>query len=164
MSLPIGNSQDEVMAMIEAEVSQEGVMVLMQRQPSSAGVVRNWVVTVGMLRFGLPEIIIFAVDPEVITKVVSFLIAEVSSGTVPAHLGVLPEEYFSPQVYADLVKGPLVDHYGLVIKDYYELKGWGAPKVAQWVVADYEGRFPWNENFDPELRDHQVLLFEGLTA
>ena len=164
MSLPLPSSQEEVLALIDAEVSRGGVKVLLQRQPAADGRVLNWVVTAGLVRFGLPEIIIFGVPPEVLLTVVNYLMSVVANGEVPVHLGMLPEDYFSLPVFADMVKGPLVDTYALVINDYYQSKGWEAPKIAQWVVADYEGRFPWNEDFDPVLRDYQILLVDGLSA
>lgn len=163
MSTPF-QSQEEVLDMIDAEVSRGGVKVLLQKRPEADGRILNWVVTVGLGRFGLPEIIIFGVEPEVVLTVVNYLLSVVANGSIPEHMGMLPEDYFSLPVFADRVKGPLVDTYALVIKDFYERKGWGAPDIAQWVVSDYEGRFPWNEHFDPELRNYQVLLLEGLSG
>lgn len=154
------NGYEEIMDTIEAEISRAGVKVLLQRHPDQDGRLLNCVMTVGMVQFDLPEIITFGVPPEVLTTVVKYLMSVVVNGEVPVHMGTLPEEYLTLRVFADLVKGPLVEQYGMIIYDYYELKGWGAPKIAQWVVADYEGRFPWNERFDPDLRNFQVMLFD----
>jgi hypothetical protein len=117
-----------------------------------------------MVQLGLPEIIIFGVEPDIVMTVVNHLIAEVANGEMPVHLGTLPDSYFSRPVFGDRVTGPLVDRYALVINDYYALKQWSAPQIAQWVVSDGEGRFPWNEKFDPEMRKCQVLLLDGLAA
>lgn len=164
MPYPLGNGQDEVLALIDAEVSLGGVKVLLQRRPDEPGRLLNWVVTVGMVRYDLPEIIVFGMEPEVVTTVVKYMMSVAVNGEIPVHLGTLPEEYFSLTVFADVVAGALVEQYAVVVYDYYQLKGWGTPKIAQWVISDYEGRFPWNENFDPELRDYQVLMLDGMTA
>jgi hypothetical protein len=161
MSYPLVNGQNEVMALIEAEVSHGGVKVLLQRHPEKSGRFLNWVVTVGMVRYGLPEIIVFGMEPEVVTTVIKYMMSVAVNGEIPAHLGTLPEDYFSLTVFSDFVSGPLVEQYAVVIYDYYQLKGMGAPKITQWVVSDYEGRFPWNESFDPELRDYQIMLLDG---
>ncbi len=150
--------------MIEAEVSRGGVMVLLQKMSDTEGTSLKWVVTVGMVQYGLAEIIIFGVEPDIVATVVDHLLSELENDVMPVHLGTLPDCYFSRPVFGDRVTGPLVDRYALVINDYYALKQWSAPQIAQWVVSDGEGRFPWNEKFDPEMRKCQVLLLDGLAA
>jgi hypothetical protein len=59
MSYPLVSGHDEVMALIEVEVLRGGDKVLMQRQPVGLGRMLNWWVSVGMVRFELPGIIIF---------------------------------------------------------------------------------------------------------
>lgn len=164
MHTPFTSYQDEVLTMIDAEVSRGGVMVLLQKISDTEGPGLKWVVTVGMVQYGISEIIIFGVEPDIVATVVDHILSELENDVMPVHVGTLPDSYFSRPVFGDRVTGPLVDRYAMVINDYYELKQWSAPQIVQWVVSDREGRFPWNETFDPEMRNCQVLLLDGLSA
>lgn len=151
------NGPEQVMAAIEEEISHKGVKILLTNRDQDAGR-PAYCITVGMFQFGLPEVIMFSVPPEVFKIVVDHLGNEVLAGRVPAHLGLLPADYLSLPVYAEEVSGPQVEDYCVIIHDYYRLKGLPGPRIAQWVISDYAGKFPWNPEFDPEMRDRQVML------
>ncbi len=155
------NGPEQVTESIEAEINHQGVKILLYNRDEDAGR-PAYCITVGMYQYGLPEVIMFSVPPDVFKVVVDHLGNEVLEGRVPVHQGLLPADYMSLPVYAEEVSGPLVEDYCEIVHDYYQYKGLPGPRIAQWVIADYNGRFPWNPEFDPELRNRQVMLKQGL--
>lgn len=148
---------NQVMASIAAEVEKQSVKILLLKRNINGRTVA-YCVTVGMFAYGLPEIVIFAVQPQVVKQVVDWLGSEVVDGRLPQHLGLLPENYLSQRIMAEIVSGEKVEDFCQVVFDYYASNGMPGPCIAQWMLADGAGKFPWNVEFDHGMKGAQVML------
>ncbi|WGK63479.1 DUF4262 domain-containing protein (plasmid) [Halopseudomonas sp. SMJS2] len=120
--------------------------------------------SVGMFRFGLPEIVLFGIDSDsVVSQVLDHLIAESIGGRKVVVEGVLPVGYFSRNAYGFEVQPHCTENYCDLIYTYYQLRGLECPRIVQWVFADNEGRFPWNPAADPAVTSIQALLMNNVS-
>lgn len=147
-----------LLAQIDIDIEQ-GRVKLYRRRVFIASQQTYCIQSVGMFRFGLPEIVLFGIDSDsVVSQVVDHLINESISGRPVLVDGLLPVEYFSRNAYGVEVQPHCTENYCDLIYTYYQLRGLECPRIVQWVFADDQGRFPWNPAADPAVSSIQALL------
>lgn len=147
-----------LLSQIDVDIEQ-GRVKLYRRPVFIADQQTYCTLTVGMYRYGLPEIVVFGIDSDaVLSQVVDHLIAETVSGGKALMVGLLPVEYFSRNTYGFEVQPHCSESYCDLIYTYYQLRGLDCPRIVQWVFADDEGRFPWNPAADPAVSSIQAFL------
>ena len=141
--------EERVRADVEAHGFHLGVV------PPEAGT-PGWAFTVGLGEcFGHPELLAFAPDPEFLRGLVGGLAARVCRGqrfeADARYAGILGDHEVTfrsiERKWYPTFLGNVAWHYG----------GESFPAL-QCFWPDRSGRFPWEEDFDPDWRDDQPLL------
>lgn len=110
--------------------------------------------TVGFTVREHPEILIMGLDSKTMHGILATVYEQVKSGTK-----FEPDRYYNfvlttHRVAFVEISDPLDNRYPMTLTEHLM----GEFTALQLIWPDAFDRFPWHEDFDPEFRDHQVLL------
>jgi hypothetical protein len=158
--------QDEILFRVHSRIETQGVCV---EYAFGDGQDPPWAYTVGLLRLGHPEVIVFGLDECCTAYAIECLLDEIRAGfTRPVGRTRRQPKLGDPGVAVRLV--PVPDHYWdcsdesghrlCIAVEYYRALGWERSEVRalQLVWANGSGRFPWHAGASKRDQHRQPLL------
>lgn len=112
--------------------------------------VPGFATTVGLTLQGLPEVIIFALPPQVFTTVLSAIARKMIGKTIDAVPGTVLEDIASSPMRFAMIEQEHGDYFGTVCRRWAVAKGL-QPRYLLAVFADEAGHFPDEARCDPRV-------------
>jgi hypothetical protein len=152
------HEQTDIDARVRDHIARFGWhLVMIPPTPESPG----WVHTIGLgERFGHPELIVFGNDFGVLSPLLNALGERIRSGTRLADGAELPGVLEGLRLTLRSVAAKWVEPFLGNAAWHYKRDHVAA---LQCFWPDPAGRFPWQPEFEPSLREDQPLLFERET-
>ncbi|ATW58062.1 hypothetical protein CNR34_00129 [Pseudomonas phage nickie] len=151
-ALASGMSEEEALVaglLTTQQMIQAHGIAVMGVGPDPETGIPSFCYTTGFTSIGFPEVICFGVDPRVLTHVFNIYHAELLAGSKQPGAGLI--DYFELPIHAIECDFDNAKEFATQAVAYYEIveDDKVTPNFVQWVLADMNGKMPWEPGFNP---------------
>lgn len=153
----------------ESNIQAHGFSIAIQPHCHTHNPGPTIIYTIGLTLHGLPEIILFGINPNHVAGAINGYFQEIQDGSRPVEKrgpGLYDEFFNLPLQIITCTNTPMVlDRYAELTDAWARAHGvLDQVRFEQWVWTDTKARFPWHDDFDPSMFDFQPILGEAPEA